>query len=134
MTHTPNPPVIAPQHIIQKALAENGIPFSAASSTNIRTVAHDFKADDTKRVFLLHGERESSVRLYLAPPILILSADYSLSAFTRQGLTLTCCKYIWLLEPCVAPSFELQAVGRVDRMGQKQECVPATEVYSFNCR
>jgi hypothetical protein len=42
---------------------------------------------------------------------------------TQQGLTLTCAKYIWMLEPCVAPSFELQAVGRVDRMGQKQEWV-----------
>lgn len=38
-----------------------------------------------------------------------------------QGLTLTCAKYVFLLEPTVAPSFELQAVGRVDRMGQTQE-------------
>ena len=62
----------ASQDIIQRALKENGIPFSAASSTNIRTVAHDFKADDTKRVFLLHGERESSVR-----PSLVQSVTFS---------------------------------------------------------
>lgn len=51
-----------PQAIIQRALTDNGVLFSAASQKNIRTVAHEFKTDDSKRVFLLHGERESSVR------------------------------------------------------------------------
>lgn len=33
----------------------------------------------------------------------------------------TCARYVLLAEPTVSPSFELQAVGRVDRLGQTQE-------------
>jgi E3 ubiquitin-protein ligase SHPRH len=37
------------------------------------------------------------------------------------GLTLTSCRVVHLLEPVLRHSFELQAIGRVDRLGQEEE-------------
>lgn len=75
--------------------------FSANSKKN--DVVEQFHNDPTISVFLLHAERESA------------------------GLTLTSCGVVHLLEPVLQHSFELQAIGRVDRLGQKNE----TEVYCY---
>lgn len=62
-----------------------------------------FIEDDDIAVFLLHGEKESS------------------------GLTLTRASVVHLLEPVLKPAFELQAIGRVHRMGQTSE----TQVFCY---
>ncbi|KAG8915263.1 hypothetical protein FRC00_006131 [Tulasnella sp. 408] len=91
-------------HIIEHALAANGIScIKIDANAGKRTAAHQFRTSPAIRVLLLHGERENS------------------------GLNLTCAKRIMLVEPTVNISFEIQAIARVDRLGQKEE----TEVYCY---
>ncbi|KAG8974351.1 hypothetical protein FRC05_007512 [Tulasnella sp. 425] len=91
-------------HIIEHALAANGIGcIRIDANAGKRTAAHQFRTNAGIRVLLLHGERENS------------------------GLNLTCAKRIMLVEPTVNISFEIQAIARVDRLGQKEE----TEVYCY---
>ncbi|KAG8965698.1 hypothetical protein FRC00_003173 [Tulasnella sp. 408] len=91
-------------HIIEHALAANGIScIRIDANAGKRTAAHQFQTNPAIRVLLLHGERENS------------------------GLNLTCAKRIMLVEPTVNISFEIQAIARVDRLGQKEE----TEVYCY---
>lgn len=91
-------------HIVERALRENHIKFvSFDQNSKKNNVVEQFHADKSIAVFLLHAERESA------------------------GLTLTSCGVVHLLEPVLQHSFELQAIGRVDRLGQKKE----TEVYCY---
>lgn len=91
-------------HIVERALRENRIRFvSFDSNSKKNDVVEQFHSDPTISVFLLHAERESA------------------------GLTLTSCGVVHLLEPVLQHSFELQAIGRVDRLGQKKQ----TEVYCY---
>ncbi|KAG8938004.1 hypothetical protein FRC00_003878 [Tulasnella sp. 408] len=98
-------------HIIEHALTTNGISCIRIDARAAkRTAVHQFQTDPGIRVLLLHGERENS------------------------GLNLTCAKRIMLVEvrvvqprPTVNISFEIQAIARVDRLGQKEE----TEVYCY---
>ncbi|KAG8900823.1 hypothetical protein FRB99_005746 [Tulasnella sp. 403] len=91
-------------HIIEHALQANGITCIRIDANGARrNAASVFQTDPNIRVILLHGERENS------------------------GLNLTCAKRILLVEPTVNASFEIQAIARVDRLGQKEE----TEVYCY---
>ncbi|KAL7424578.1 hypothetical protein Q5752_000262 [Cryptotrichosporon argae] len=96
--------------VVERALHANNIKFvSLSTNGKVADAVEAFHADETISVFLLHAERESS------------------------GLTLTSCRVVHLLEPVLQHSFELQgerglhqlsltaAIGRVDRLGQKQQ-------------
>ncbi|ORX34384.1 SNF2 family N-terminal domain-domain-containing protein [Kockovaella imperatae] len=90
--------------IVERALRENRISYTSFDQgTKTKDVVDQFIRHADISVFLLHAERESS------------------------GLTLTSCRVVHLLEPVLQHSFELQAIGRVDRLGQKRE----TEVYCY---
>ncbi|KAF8512949.1 SNF2 family N-terminal domain-containing protein [Hysterangium stoloniferum] len=89
--------------IIEQALTANGIASIKADQKGKQNAAQRFKTDPGIIVFLLHGERENA------------------------GLNLTCAKRVWLIEPTVNHSFEVQAISRVDRMGQ----TAATEVFCY---
>ncbi|WVQ84030.1 hypothetical protein IAT38_006175 [Cryptococcus sp. DSM 104549] len=85
-------------NIVMQALRQNGVTFlSFDQGKNQKDVVDQFLKDESISVFLLHAERESS------------------------GLTLTSCRVVHLLEPVLRHSFELQAIGRVDRLGQDKE-------------
>ncbi|WWD22075.1 hypothetical protein CI109_106564 [Kwoniella shandongensis] len=91
-------------NIVMQALRLNGIKFSSfEQGKKQKDVVDQFINDKSISVFLLHAERESS------------------------GLTLTTCQVVHLLEPVLRHSFELQAIGRVDRLGQDKE----TTVYCY---
>ncbi|KZT58177.1 hypothetical protein CALCODRAFT_495268 [Calocera cornea HHB12733] len=88
-------------NIIARALQENGISCIRVEAG--RNAAREFRLDPACRVLLLHGERENA------------------------GLNVTCANRVFLLEPVVNHAFEVQAIGRVDRMGQTR----ATEVFCY---
>ncbi|KAF9447638.1 hypothetical protein P691DRAFT_671107 [Macrolepiota fuliginosa MF-IS2] len=67
------------------------------------SAAKVFRKDPTISVLLLHGERENA------------------------GLNLTCASRVFLLESVVHHGFELQAIARIDRLGQTRP----TEVYCY---
>ncbi|WVR04446.1 hypothetical protein IAU60_001449 [Kwoniella sp. DSM 27419] len=91
-------------NIVMRALEQNGITYiSFDQGQKQKDVVDHFLRDDKIMVFLLHAERESA------------------------GLTLTSCRVVHLLEPVLQHSFELQAIGRVDRLGQEK----ATVVYCY---
>lgn len=90
--------------IVIRALETNRIKCVAFDQGDkTKDVVDRFLKDQTITVFLLHAERESA------------------------GLTLTSCRVVHLLEPVLKHSFELQAIGRVDRLGQSKE----TTVYCY---
>ncbi|KAF8576626.1 hypothetical protein K439DRAFT_1366726 [Ramaria rubella] len=89
--------------IIEQALISNKIQCIRVDQKGKQNAAQCFKTDPDLLVFLLHGERENA------------------------GLNLTCAKRVWLIEPTVNHSFEVQAISRVDRMGQ----TAATEVFCY---
>ncbi|KZV72312.1 hypothetical protein PENSPDRAFT_576385 [Peniophora sp. CONT] len=95
-------------HIVEHALRTNDIPClrieSTAGSGKARMpAAVRFKSDPDLLVLLLHGERENA------------------------GLNVTCASRVFLLESVVHHSFEVQAIARIDRMGQTRP----TEVYCY---
>ncbi|WWC87137.1 uncharacterized protein L201_002023 [Kwoniella dendrophila CBS 6074] len=90
-------------NIVMQALRSNDIKFVSFDEGRRKDVVDKFLKDESIKVFLLHAEKESS------------------------GLTLTSCKVVHLLEPVLRHSFELQAIGRVDRLGQNKE----TSVYCY---
>ncbi|WRT65006.1 uncharacterized protein IL334_001947 [Kwoniella shivajii] len=91
-------------NIVMQALRSNDISFTSFDQgQKQKDVVDRFLKDRTIKVFLLHAEKESS------------------------GLTLTSCRVVHLLEPVLRHSFELQAIGRVDRLGQKKK----TSVYCY---
>ncbi|KAF8579584.1 hypothetical protein K439DRAFT_1524083 [Ramaria rubella] len=80
--------------IIEQALISNKIRCIRVDQKGKKNVAQSFKADPDLLMFLVHGERENA------------------------GLSLTYAKRVWLIEPTVNHSFEVQAISRVDRMDQ----------------
>ncbi|THU89639.1 hypothetical protein K435DRAFT_760893 [Dendrothele bispora CBS 962.96] len=91
-------------HIVERALRENGIrSLRIDSGGKGKGAANKFKTDPDILVLLLHGERENA------------------------GLNVTCASRVFLLESVVHHGFELQAIARVDRMGQTKP----TEVYCY---
>lgn len=88
-----------------QALHSNDIKYvSFDSGGKLNDVVERFKKDPTITVFLLHAERERSVDD---------RSGWALKG--SSGLTLTSCRVVHLLEPVLKHSFELQAIGRVDR-------------------
>ncbi|KAI0920308.1 hypothetical protein AcV5_010081 [Taiwanofungus camphoratus] len=91
-------------HIIQHALNRNGIVYLRIDqNTGKENAAKTFRMDPNVSVLLLHGERENA------------------------GLNVTCASRVFLVESVVHHAFELQAIARIDRMGQTKP----TEVYCY---
>ncbi|KAH8818676.1 SNF2 family N-terminal domain-containing protein [Flagelloscypha sp. PMI_526] len=90
--------------IMQQALAQNGIKSIRIDQSRGKIPAPQrFKDEADISVLLLHGERENA------------------------GLNVTCASRVFLLESVVHHGFEIQAIARIDRMGQKKP----TEVYCY---
>ncbi|KAF9566044.1 hypothetical protein CPC08DRAFT_682833 [Agrocybe pediades] len=89
-------------HIVERALNENGIQ-SLRIDQGTKSTAEKFTSDPDILVLLLHGERENA------------------------GLNVTCASRVFLLESVVQHSFEIQAIARIDRLGQTRP----TEVYCY---
>ncbi|KAF8731589.1 hypothetical protein AX14_004659 [Amanita brunnescens Koide BX004] len=82
-------------YIVQYALQENGINcLRIDQRSKGQSAANKFKSDPTISVLLLHGEKENA------------------------GLNITCASRVFLLESVVHHNFEIQAIARIDRMGQ----------------
>ena len=91
--------------VVATALRANGVKYARLDGGGVqggRTIAQ-FRKDAEVQVLLLHSEAQSS------------------------GLNLLCATNIFLLEPLVDFSLELQAVGRVHRIGQTRE----TRVFAY---
>ncbi|KAI6002459.1 SNF2 family N-terminal domain-containing protein [Pisolithus orientalis] len=82
-------------HIIEHAFRHNGIPSIRLDKTQGNSAAKKFRTDPTLEVLLLHGERDNA------------------------GLNVTCASRVFLVESVVNHGFEIQAIARIDRMGQK---------------
>ncbi|KAI0668956.1 SNF2 family N-terminal domain-containing protein [Trametes maxima] len=90
--------------IIQHALQTNGIScLRIDQNTGKQNAAKKFRTDPSISVLLLHGERENA------------------------GLNVTCASRVFLVESVVHHAFEVQAIARIDRMGQTKP----TEVYCY---
>ncbi|KAI0370965.1 hypothetical protein BV20DRAFT_943332 [Pilatotrama ljubarskyi] len=90
--------------IIQHALQANGIScLRIDQNTGKQNAAKRFRTDPSISVLLLHGERENA------------------------GLNVTCASRVFLVESVVHHAFEVQAIARIDRMGQTKP----TEVYCY---
>ncbi|KAI0035543.1 SNF2 family N-terminal domain-containing protein [Vararia minispora EC-137] len=94
-------------HIVEHALNANGISClridDGQGSKRKQPAAVRFAKDLELQVLLLHGERENA------------------------GLNVTCASRVFLLESVVHHSFEIQAIARIDRMGQSRP----TEVFCY---
>ncbi|CEH18871.1 snf2 family helicase atpase [Ceraceosorus bombacis] len=91
--------------LVAQALQRQGVSFvklDQSSKAGTKTI-EQFRTSTDTNVLLLHAEAQSA------------------------GLNLICAKRIILLEPLVNHSRELQALGRIHRIGQQQE----TEVYCY---
>ncbi|KAG6916879.1 hypothetical protein DXG01_004788 [Tephrocybe rancida] len=90
--------------IMERALKSNGIPcLRIDQKSKGESAAKRFKSDPEILVLLLHGERENA------------------------GLNITCASRVFLLESVVHHGFEVQAIARIDRMGQTRP----TEVFCY---
>ncbi|KAF7289508.1 SNF2 family helicase [Mycena chlorophos] len=90
--------------IVERALRANGIScIRIDQNRKGQTAVSKFASDDDIEVLLLHGERENA------------------------GLNVTCASRVFLLESVVHHSFEVQAIARIDRMGQTKP----TEVFCY---
>ncbi|KAH8101241.1 SNF2 family N-terminal domain-containing protein [Cristinia sonorae] len=91
-------------NIINFSLKENGIKaLRGDQNSGKRNAAKIFRTDPSYQVLLLHGERENA------------------------GLNVTCASRVILVESVVNHAFEVQAIARIDRMGQTKP----TEVYCY---
>ncbi|KAF7356798.1 SNF2 family helicase [Mycena venus] len=90
--------------IVERALQENGILCLRIDQKRKGIPAvKQFASSEDINVLLLHGERENA------------------------GLNITCASRVFLLESVVHHGFEIQAIARIDRMGQKRP----TEVFCY---
>jgi len=92
--------------ILEHALTANGITCLRIDQRVQKGRDHAakiFRTDPGILVLLLHGERENA------------------------GLNVTCASRVFLVESVVQHSFEIQAIARIDRMGQTRP----TEVYCY---
>ncbi|KAG1750477.1 SNF2 family N-terminal domain-containing protein [Suillus paluster] len=92
--------------IIEHALRSNGISYlrlDHAKGKGKDSGAKKFRTDPTLQVLLLHGERDNA------------------------GLNVTCASRVFLVESVVNHGFEVQAIARIDRMGQTKP----TEVFCY---
>jgi E3 ubiquitin-protein ligase SHPRH len=107
-------------------MRDNGIRYvtTGGPSKKSREVAREFRTDEDIQVFLLHSERESAGLTLTCARYVFLgpSLPFALAPRLRPHLTViesTALSYA--VEPTLSPSFELQAIGRVDRLGQTQQ-------------
>lgn len=49
------------------------------------------------------------------------------------GITLTAASHVFLLEPCIGPASEVQAAGRIHRLGQTKLVVVTKYVFEDSC-
>ncbi|KAF9221774.1 hypothetical protein BS17DRAFT_757183 [Gyrodon lividus] len=92
--------------IIEHALVHNNISYLRLDQNRGKGRdggAKKFRTDPVLQVLLLHGERDNA------------------------GLNVTCASRVFLVESVVNHSFEVQAIARIDRMGQTR----ATEVFCY---
>ncbi|KAG1857719.1 SNF2 family N-terminal domain-containing protein [Suillus subalutaceus] len=92
--------------IIEHALNCNGILYlrlDHAKGKGKDSGAKKFRTDPALQVLLLHGERDNA------------------------GLNVTCASRVFLVESVVNHGFEVQAIARIDRMGQAKP----TEVFCY---
>ncbi|KAI0334196.1 hypothetical protein GY45DRAFT_1318648 [Cubamyces sp. BRFM 1775] len=90
--------------IVQHALQANAIScLRVDQNSGKQNAAKKFRTNPNISVLLLHGERENA------------------------GLNVTCASRVFLLESVVHHAFEVQAIARIDRMGQTKP----TEVYCY---
>ncbi|GAA5992964.1 hypothetical protein JCM5350_003062 [Sporobolomyces pararoseus] len=71
------------------------------------------------------GKREGVVKRFQEDPD--VAAFFLHTRSQSAGLTLTCARYMILLEPLLAPQLEIQATARIWRIGQTKE----TTVFNF---
>ncbi|GAA5969844.1 hypothetical protein JCM3765_004593 [Sporobolomyces pararoseus] len=71
------------------------------------------------------GKREGVVKRFQEDPD--IAAFFLHTRSQSAGLTLTCARYMILLEPLLAPQLEIQATARIWRIGQTKE----TTVFNF---
>ncbi|KII84144.1 hypothetical protein PLICRDRAFT_179819 [Plicaturopsis crispa FD-325 SS-3] len=92
-------------HIVEHALTHNGISCLRIDQTKgkEKNAGKKFRTDPSIDVLLLHGERENA------------------------GLNVTSASRVFLLESVVHHGFEIQAIARIDRMGQTRQ----TEVFCY---
>ncbi|KAH8926276.1 hypothetical protein BT69DRAFT_1015580 [Atractiella rhizophila] len=86
--------------LLMSSFNRNGIRFVRLEGTTAaqkQAAVTKFAEDDSIAVFVLHTRSQSA------------------------GLTLTCANYLFLLEPLLHPSFELQACARIHRIGQTRQ-------------
>lgn len=84
--------------VVMQAFARNAIGFCRLEANGKKeAVVQRFVEDPSVAVFLLHSRSQSA------------------------GLNLTCAQYVMLVEPLLHPALELQAVGRVHRIGQTKQ-------------
>lgn len=85
--------------VLATAFTQYGVSFRSFDHGGIES----FKLDPSVECFLLHGKAQSS------------------------GLNLVCASHVFLCEPLINTAIELQAIARVDRIGQLQK----THVYLY---
>lgn len=91
--------------IISDAFQRNGIKYIRIDTVGkTANPIRDFETDPRMQVLLLHGEKDVS------------------------GLNVTCACRCMIVEPTVNHSFEIQAIARIDRMGQTRP----TEVFCYS--
>ncbi|KIP06910.1 hypothetical protein PHLGIDRAFT_72023 [Phlebiopsis gigantea 11061_1 CR5-6] len=88
--------------IIEHALSRNSIPYVRIDqSRGKESAVNKFKSGPSIQVLLLHGQ--------------------------NAGLNVTCASRVFLVESVVHHAFEIQAIARIDRMGQSRP----TEVFCY---
>lgn len=94
--------------IVERALNDNTIGYVRLGSTKKQSTYLHKAAKGASLVKLFHEDHSTKVMLLNAK---------------RQsaGLTLVNASHVFLVEPCVNPAIELQAMGRVHRLGQKEQ-------------
>ncbi|KDE04385.1 hypothetical protein, variant [Microbotryum lychnidis-dioicae p1A1 Lamole] len=91
--------------ILMQAFVRNGIEFVSIDSNK--------------------GKKEALVKRFVEDPH--IAAFFLNTKSQSAGLTLTCARYVFLVEPVLHPSLEIQAVARVHRIGQTAR----TAVYQY---
>ncbi|KAK4051523.1 hypothetical protein OIO90_004737 [Microbotryomycetes sp. JL221] len=100
--------------ILCKALSSNGIEFVRLDHTKqIQKTQHS------------NLNKEQSIRRFVEDPDVVAFLLHTKSQ--SAGLNLTCAKYVFMVEPLLHPSLEIQAVARVHRIGQKND----TKVFQY---